>query len=181
MVLNHVVVLVPSHSLRELICEETLVVVDELLDLRELLARHIVAVTNHDVDDVIVVVTGSNRHLNLDPRDLADVAALETQPAQLAVVECCRNHAKKVSQRIETVNIFRTLFFTFFSTATWTLGLTTWTKSRKKSSEREKFFCIFCLTRRTGAGYNGVSQGDTPPPPPGGGGGDSKDHAKFFV
>ena len=123
MVLNHVVVLVPSHSLCELVCKETLVVVDELLDLRELLARHIVAVTNHDVDDVIVVVTGSNRHLDLDPRDLADVAALETQPAQLAVVERCRNHAKKVSQRIETVNIFRSFFFTFFFDSNLDFGL----------------------------------------------------------
>ena len=104
----------PSQRLRELVCKDTLVVVDELLDLRELLARHIVAVTDHDVDDVVVVVTVSNRHLDLDPRDLADAVALQTQPAQLAVVECRCNHAKKVFQKAETVNIFRSLFFTFF-------------------------------------------------------------------
>ncbi len=104
----------PSQRLRELVCKDTLVVVDELLDLRELLARHIVAVTDHDVDDVVVVVTVSNRHLDLDPRDLADAVALQTQPAQLAVVECRCNHAKKVFQKTEIVNIFRSLFFTFF-------------------------------------------------------------------
>jgi len=117
----------------------------------------------------------SNRHLDLDPRDLADAVALQTQPAQLAVVERCRNHAKKVFQKAETVNIFRSLFFTFFD-SNLEFTLDNLDASQEKSCEKMRFFSTKCLTTECGHGRLAM-WGDPLPPDPKLFGG-SRNHAK---
>ena len=71
--------------------------------------------TAADVEDVVVELVALDGDLDRHASDLAGDPAQETRAVEVELEQSDRNHGKKVTQTRRTVNIFRTLFFTFFS------------------------------------------------------------------
>jgi len=82
-------------------------------------------------------------------------------------------HAYSIVARSPAVNIFCTLFFTFFWAWTWTFAHRIESKSRKIVRKNVIFFCEKCLTVWVGAWYNRAT------PPLGGRGG--RESSKIYA
>ena len=80
-------------------------------------------------------------------------------------------HAYSIRLKPRIVNIFRTLFFTFFGAWAWTFAQRISSQSRKIARKNQKNFLKKCLTTWARTCYNGAKTHTPPPPPQGGEGG----------
>ena len=124
--------------------------------------------TAADVEDVVVELVALDGDLDRHASDLAGDPAQETRAVEVELKQSDRNHAKKVTQTRRIVNIFRTLFFTFFRVnldGIWTFALDNLENVKKNRLKNRDFFRKKSLTRRAEYGRL-IVWGEPPLPPP---------------